>query len=62
MVYSLGLPLYARLSTVIADSQWSWPAIRSIDVEEIILLTALIPHGEGTDTAQWLPSKNDFLC
>lgn len=60
-IYALGLPLYAKLSSVISNSQWSWPAVRSTDIAEIISLAAEIVRGQNLDTAIWLASKNAFF-
>lgn len=57
-MYSFGLPLYAKLSDVISNSELCWPAIRSIDMAEIIQLVSLLTSGTAKDMAQWLPSTN----
>lgn len=52
MMYSFGLPLYARLSEVICASQWQWPPIRSTAMAEIMHLTDSITLTGSQDIAQ----------
>lgn len=47
VVYSLGYPLHAKLSSVINNSSWSWSPIRCSAVADIIQLASSINPGTG---------------
>ena len=52
----LGVPLYAKLSSVIDSSSWSWPAGDS-DIARDIITNVPATDFDGEDTALWKPSK-----
>lgn len=54
----MGIPITTRLSSVIINSQWSWPPIRSVAAAEIIEKASLILPEGGEDVAIWQPSKS----
>lgn len=51
VVYSMGLPLYARLSSVIHGSSWNWPTVKCSNAAKLIHWACSIMPRLGKDIA-----------
>ncbi|KAK3184843.1 hypothetical protein Dsin_032129 [Dipteronia sinensis] len=59
VVYDLGLPIHATVSSIVHGDSWSWPAAMSIDLFEIrSRMPSYNPNSNVNDRACWLPSSN----
>lgn len=59
VICTSGIPIHAKLSTVISNGQWNWPPVRSQEMAQLISsATSFITIGGLCDIAQWLPTKS----